>query len=143
MSIAVHPVAERPPLLRSVLAGQVALLSAFVVVAAMWLGRMAAAGVGPDEMTTGAYDPKDLVPFGLGMANPFTWLYVVVSLLFLVGLVAVPLLALYSVLLLVRDRRATPARTWRLLLAVTVLGVVVSAVRFAPIGADLTRWWLD
>ncbi|MER7455533.1 hypothetical protein [Micromonospora sp. NPDC126480] len=143
MSSAVHAVTDRPPLLRSVLAGQVALLSAFAVVTAMWLGRMAVAGVGPEEMTTGAYDPKDLVPFGLGMANPFTWLYVLVSLLFLVGLVAVPLLAAYSVLLLVRDRESVPRRTRRLLLAVTVVGVAVTVLRFAPVGTELTRWWLD
>ncbi|MFI5489513.1 hypothetical protein [Micromonospora echinaurantiaca] len=143
MSSTVHAADGRAPLLRTVLAGQVALLAAAVVVTAMWLGRMAAAGVGPAELASGAYDPKDLVPFGLSMANPFTWLYVLVSLLFLAGLVAVPMLALYSVVLLVRDRVGMPRRTWWLLLAVTAGATAVTVLRFSPAGTELTRWWLD
>lgn len=143
MSSTVHAADGRAPLLRTVLAGQVALLAAAVVVTAMWLGRMAAAGVGPAELANGAYDPKDLVPFGLSMANPFTWLYVLVSLLFLAGLVAVPMLALYSVVLLVRDRVGMPRRTWWLLLAVTAGATAVTVLRFSPAGTELTRWWLD
>ncbi|PWU47632.1 hypothetical protein DLJ47_30095 [Micromonospora sp. S4605] len=143
MSSTVHAADGRAPLLRTVLAGQVALLAAAVVVTAMWLGRMAAAGIGPAELASGAYDPKDLVPFGLSMANPFTWLYVLVSLLFLAGLVAVPMLALYSVVLLVRDRVGMPRRTWWLLLAVTAGATAVTVLRFSPAGTELTRWWLD
>ncbi|MFI7492912.1 hypothetical protein ACIBXA_31515 [Micromonospora echinaurantiaca] len=143
MSSTVHAADGRAPLLRTVLAGQVALLAGAVVVTAMWLGRMAAAGVGPAELASGAYDPKDLVPFGLSMANPFTWLYVLVSLLFLAGLVAVPMLALYSVVLLVRDRVGMPRRTWWLLLAVTAGATAVTVLRFSPAGTELTRWWLD
>ncbi|MFG2099646.1 hypothetical protein ACGFJ5_03510 [Micromonospora echinaurantiaca] len=143
MSSTVHAADGRAPLLRTVLAGQVALLAAAVVVTAMWLGRMAAAGVGPAELASGAYDPKDLVPFGLSMANPFTWLYVLVSLLFLAGLVAVPMLALYSAVLLVRDRAGMPRRTWWLLLVVTAGATAVTVLRFSPAGTELTRWWLD
>ncbi|MEV4540465.1 hypothetical protein [Micromonospora echinaurantiaca] len=143
MSSAVQTAPGRVPLLRTVLAAQFALVTASVVVTAMWLGRMAAGGVGPAELATGAYDPKDMVPFGMSVANPFTWLYLAVSLLFLAGLVAVPLLACYSLLLLIRDRAETPRRTRRQLLAVTVAAVTVTALRFAPAGTELTRWWLD
>ncbi|MEU7931545.1 hypothetical protein [Micromonospora echinofusca] len=143
MSRIAHGVAERPPLLRSVAAAQAALLAAFVVVLALWVGRMAAAGVGPEEMRSGAYDPKDLVPFGLSAANPLTWLYGAVSLLYLAGLAAGPLLAVYSVALLAANRLRTSHRTWRVLLALTVGAVLVAAFRFAPIGMDMHRWWLD
>ncbi|MDT0530194.1 hypothetical protein RM555_14480 [Micromonospora sp. DSM 115977] len=143
MSSTVHASAERPPLLRSTVAAQSALTAAFVVVLALGVGRMAAAGVGPEEMRSGAYDPKDLVPFGLSGANPLTWLYGAVSLLYLAGLVAGPLLAVHSVVLLARDRSAMSRRTWRVLLALTVGAVVVAASRFTPVGADLHRWWMD
>ncbi|RKN48331.1 hypothetical protein [Micromonospora endolithica] len=143
MSSTVHAGADRPPLLRTVLVGQLAMLGATVVVTALWLGRMAAAGVGPGEMTTGAYDPKDMVPYGLSGTNAFTWLYGLLMLLFLAGLAVAPLLAGYSVLLLVRDRAGMTRRIWRLLLAVTVAAAVVTVLRLAPIGTDLTRWWLD
>ncbi|MFG3420097.1 hypothetical protein ACIBTZ_12055 [Micromonospora sp. NPDC049460] len=143
MSSVVHEAAERPPLLRTVVAAQSALTAAFVVVLTLWVGRMVAAGVGPDEMHTGAYDPKDLVPFGLSGANPFTWLYGAVSLLYLCGLAAGPLLAVYSVALLTGSRPSISRRTWRVLLALTVTAVIVAAIRFAPIGTDMQRWWLD
>ncbi|MEH0970212.1 hypothetical protein V6U77_03625 [Micromonospora sp. CPCC 205546] len=143
MSSTVHGATERPPLLRSVVATQAALLAAFAVVVALWVGRMAVAGVGPEEMRTGAYDPKDLVPFGLSGANPLTWLYGAVSLRYLAGLAAGPLLAVYSVVLLAGSRPAMSRRTLRVLLGLTVGAVLVTALRFAPIGTDMQRWWLD
>ncbi|MEU6025268.1 hypothetical protein [Micromonospora sp. NPDC047134] len=132
----------RPPLLRTVAAAQLALIVAFAIVAALWLGRMAAAEVGPAEMQTGAYDPKDLIPFGMHGWNPFLWLYGITSLLYLGGL-ASPLLALYSAALLAWKRHELPRWSRVLLLVGIVGGVVVTVLRFVPAGADLHAWWLD
>ncbi|MGR6316600.1 hypothetical protein Q2K19_10055 [Micromonospora soli] len=141
-SIADSATGRRPPLLRTVVAAQLALIVAFVLVAAVWLGRMAAAEVGPDEMQTGAYDPKDLVPFGMHGWNPFMWLYGITSLLYLGGL-ASPLLALYSAALLARERHELSRRSRVLLLVGIVGGVAVTVLRFIPAGADMQAWWLD
>jgi hypothetical protein len=142
MSSVVNPAVDRPPLLRTVVVAQLALIVAFVAVGALWLGRMAAAEVGPAAMRTGAYDPKDVVPFGMHGWNPFMWLYGITGLLYLAGL-ASPVLALYSAALLARERHALPRRFRVLLLAGIVGGVLVTVLRFTPTGADIQAWWLD
>ncbi|SCE99633.1 hypothetical protein GA0074695_2747 [Micromonospora viridifaciens] len=133
---------DRPPLLRTIVVAQLALIVAFVAVGALWLGRMAAAEVGPAEMRTGAYDPKDVVPLGMHGWNPFMWLYGITSLLYLAGL-AIPLLVLYSAALLAKERHELPRRLRVLLLIGIIGGVVVTALRFTPAGADMQAWWLD
>ncbi|QLQ35727.1 hypothetical protein [Micromonospora robiginosa] len=132
----------RPPLARTIAVAQVALVVAFLAVAALWWGRMVSADAGPAELRTGAYDPKDLVPFGMHGWNPFMWLYGLTALLYLAGL-ASPLLAGYGVMLLARERRSLPRGLRTLLLAGVVAGVVATLLRFTPAGADMQAWWLD
>ncbi|MEV0879384.1 hypothetical protein AB0I85_16305 [Micromonospora echinofusca] len=45
--------------------------------------------------------------------------------------------------LLATNRLRMSRRTWRVLLALTVGAVLVAALRFAPTGMDMHRWWLD
>ncbi|SCG41506.1 hypothetical protein [Micromonospora humi] len=140
--MSVDALPARPPLARTVAAAQLALVLAFLAVAALWLARMTAADVGPAEMRSGAYDPKDLVPLGMHGWNPFMWLYGLTAMLFLAGL-ASPLLAGYGALLLARDRRALSGALRALLLVGVVAGLVVTVLRFTPVGADMQAWWLD
>ncbi|MFC4021078.1 hypothetical protein ACFOW4_24475 [Micromonospora sp. GCM10011542] len=131
------------PLVRALIVGQLATIGAFVAVLLLYLGRMAAAGVGPADMVTGAYDPKELVPFGLHAANPFFWLYGLVSVLYLVGAVLGPGLALVAVPLAARERGTMPRRTRALLLTGAVGVSLVLVARFTPPLLDVHRWWLD
>ncbi|MEV0152878.1 hypothetical protein AB0H57_03945 [Micromonospora sp. NPDC050686] len=143
MSSRAEPADPRPPLVRTVIVAQLAVIGAFAVVAAMYVGRMLAAGVGPAEMVTGQYDPKDMVPFGLTGWNPFAWLYLVVALLHLAGAVLAPALAVFAVVTVARERRALSGRARALLLGGAVGGLLVLALRFLPAVADMHRWWLD
>ncbi|MGC5017258.1 hypothetical protein [Micromonospora sp. DT47] len=144
MSSSVAHVADsRPPRLGRLLAAHVAVSGAFVTTVALYLGRMVTAGVGPAEMVTGAYDPKDLVPFGMSGANPFAWLYLAVSLLYLSGVVLGPALALYTAAVLMRERDRLPRRARILLLTATVATLALTVLRFTPILDDLHQWWLD
>ncbi|WCN81836.1 hypothetical protein [Micromonospora sp. LH3U1] len=131
------------PAVRALIAAQLATIGGFLAVLLLYLGRMAAADVGPAEMLTGAYDPKDVVPFGMHGANPFYWLYAVVSVLYLVGAVLGPPLALVAVALAARERAALPRATRALLLAGAAGTLLVLVVRFTPPLLDMHRWWLD
>ncbi|MGC4889664.1 hypothetical protein [Micromonospora sp. DT227] len=82
------------------------------------------------------------MPFGMHGWNPFMWLYGLTALRYLAGL-ASPLLAGYGVVLLARDRRSLPRGLRALLLAGVVAGVVLTVLRFTPVGADMQAWWLD
>ncbi|SIN29580.1 hypothetical protein [Micromonospora cremea] len=143
MSSAAQVVPYSRPTVRALIVGQLATVGAFLAVLLLYLGRMAAAGVGPAEMLTGAYDPKDLIPFGMHAANPLYWLYAVVSVLYLVGALLGPPLALVTVAVVARQRDALP-RTTRTLLLVGAAGtVLVLVARFTPPLLDMHRWWLD
>ncbi|MEV4811026.1 hypothetical protein [Micromonospora avicenniae] len=143
MSTVVDTAAGPPRLVRTVLLTQVAVTVAFVVVVALYVGRMATAGVGPAEMLTGAYDPKDLVPFGLHAANPFFWLYAVVSLLYLTGAVLTVPMAVYAAAVAARDADRLSRRTLTLLLVGAGTTTILLIARFTPAVADMHRWWLD
>ncbi|MGQ5263233.1 hypothetical protein ACTWLT_21100 [Micromonospora sp. ZYX-F-536] len=131
------------PLVRVLIAAQLATVGAFLTVLLLYLGRMATAGVGPAEMLTGAYDPKELVPFGMHGANPLFWLYAVVALLYLVGAVLGLPLAVVAVALAARERDALPRTARTLLLAGAASSVLVLVARFTPPLLDMHRWWLD
>ncbi|MEH1164593.1 hypothetical protein V6V47_04305 [Micromonospora sp. CPCC 205539] len=128
------------PVVRALIVGQLVAIGAFLTVLLLYLGRMATAGVGPAEMLTGAYDPKDLIPSGV---DAFYWVYGVVSLLYLVGALVGPPLALVAVALLARERDTLPRSTRTLLLAGAVGTVLVLVARLTPPLLDMHRWWLD
>ncbi|MGI5524958.1 hypothetical protein ACQEUX_29045 [Micromonospora sp. CA-259024] len=128
---------------RALITAQLATLGAFLAVLLLYLGRMAAAGVGPAEMLTGAYDPKELIPFGMHGANPFLWLYAVVGMLYVLGAVLGLPLAIAAVALAARERDALPRATRALLLAGAAATLLVLVARFTPPLLDMQRWWLD
>ncbi|MDG9672499.1 hypothetical protein [Micromonospora sp. DH14] len=131
------------PFVRVLVVAQLAIIGAFLAVLLLYLGRMATAGVGPAEMLTGAYDPKDAIPFGMGGLNPFLWLYAVVGMLYVAGAVLGLPLAIVAGALAARERDALPRATRTLLLAGAVGGLLVLVARFTPPLLDMHRWWLD
>ncbi|MEV1070656.1 hypothetical protein [Micromonospora parva] len=131
------------PFVRVLVVAQLAIIGAFLAVLLLYLGRMATAGVGPAGMLTGAYDPKDVIPFGMGGLNPFLWLYAVVGMLYVAGaLLGLPL-AIVAAALAARERDALSRATRTLLLAGAVGGLLVLVARFTPPLLDMHRWWLD
>ncbi|MEV4117686.1 hypothetical protein [Micromonospora sp. NPDC049645] len=131
------------PLVRVLVVAQLAALGAFLVVLLLYLARMATAGVGPAEMLTGAYDPKDVVPFGMDGLNPFFWLYGLIGMLYVAGaLLGLPL-AIVALALAAREREAMPRVTRAMLLTGAVGGLLVLAARFTPPLLDMHRWWMD
>ncbi|MFI6783795.1 hypothetical protein [Micromonospora sp. NPDC050276] len=131
------------PAVRALIVAQLAAIGAFLAVLLLYLGRMVTAGVGPAEMLTGAYDPKDLIPFGMDGLNPFLWLYAVVGMLYVAGaLLGLPL-AIVALALAAREREAMPRMTRALLLTGAVGGLLVLVARFTPPLLDMHRWWLD
>ncbi|MER7439949.1 hypothetical protein [Micromonospora avicenniae] len=136
-------VADLPRLVRTVLVTQLAVAAAFVVVAVLYVGRMVTAGVGPAEMVSGAYDPKDLVPFGLHAANPFFWLYAVISVVYLMGTAFTVPMAVYAVAVAARSTDRLSRRTRTLLLVGAGTTTFLLLARFTPPVADMHRWWLD
>ncbi|MGC4792557.1 hypothetical protein [Micromonospora saelicesensis] len=128
---------------RALIVAQFATIGAFLTVLLLYVGRMTSAGVGPAEMLTGAYDPKDMVPFGTAGLNPFLWLYAVVGVLYLTGAVLALPLAIVAVALVAREREALPRAIRSLLLAGAVGGLLVLVARFTPPLLDMHRWWLD
>ncbi|MEU4712999.1 hypothetical protein AB0F73_04950 [Micromonospora purpureochromogenes] len=83
------------------------------------------------------------MPFGISGANPFAWLYLAVSLLYLAGVVLGPALALYTAAVLARERDRLPSRARALLLAATLTTLALTVLRFTPALHDMHRWWLD
>ncbi|MEV4654853.1 hypothetical protein [Micromonospora sp. NPDC049301] len=143
MSSVAHDAPYSRPLVRVLIAAQFATVGAFLTVLLLYLGRMAVAGVGPAEMLTGAYDPKELIPFGTHGANPLFWLYALVSVLYLVGAVLGPPLALVALALAAREHGTVPRTSRTLLLAGAASTVLVLVARFTPPLLDMHRWWLD
>ncbi|MDG4807257.1 hypothetical protein O7634_10910 [Micromonospora sp. WMMD1120] len=143
MSSAAHATSYSRGLVSALVVAQLATVGAFLVVLLLYVGRMVAAGVGPAEMLTGAYDPKDLVPFGMDGTNPFFWLYGVVGMLYLVGAVSALPLAIVAVALAARERDTPPRATRALLLTGAVGGLLVLVARFTPPLLDMHRWWMD
>ncbi|MGN9908606.1 hypothetical protein ACTMTJ_13770 [Phytohabitans sp. LJ34] len=124
-----------------------AFAAAWCLVVGLYLGRLAASGGDRHGMLHGEYDPKELVPFGMTGLNPFTWVYALVSLLFLLSFLASPGLLSVSVPLLVTTRRTVAAaagRTaWRVLLFAAVTALALPLVTVTPLGRDALTWWLD
>ncbi|WP_410810364.1 hypothetical protein [Micromonospora sp. 067-2] len=143
MPSVVQAASSSRPAIRALIVGQLAFLGAFLVVLLLYLSRMAVAGVGSAEMLTGAYDPKDVIPFGDHALNPFFWLYGVVAVLYLAGETLGPPLALVAVVLVARKRAVLPRTSRVLLLAGAVGLLLVLVVRFTPLLADMRQWWLD
>ncbi|MEU4677488.1 hypothetical protein [Micromonospora sp. NPDC023737] len=143
MSIVVDAIADLPRLVRTVLVTQMAVAAAFVVVVLLYVLRMVTAGVGPAEMVSGAYDPKDLVPFGLHAANPFFWLYAVISVVYLMGAAFTVPMAVYAVAVAARDADRISRRIRTLLLLGAGTTTLLLLARLTPAVADMHRWWLD
>ncbi|MET7371498.1 hypothetical protein [Micromonospora arida] len=120
---------------RALIVAQFATIGAFLTVLLLYVGRMTSAGVGPAEMLTGAYDPKDVAFFGV--------LHPVVAVLYLAGAVLGLPLAIVAVVLVAREREALPRATRSLLLAGAVGSLLVLVARLTPPLLDMHRWWLD
>jgi hypothetical protein len=131
------------PFVRALVVAQLATIGAFLAVVLLYLGRMAFAGVGPADMVTGAYDPKDLVPLGMHGLNPFLWLYAVVGMLYVAGAVLALPMAIVAVALAARARETLPRATRVLLLSGAVGGLLLLVARFTPPLLDMHRWWMD
>ena len=123
------------PMVRALLVAQFATIGAFLAVVLLYVGRMATAGVGPAEMLTGAYDPKDMALFGM--------LHGVLAVLYLTGAVLGLPLAIVAVALAARERAAMPRMTRALLLASAAGSLLVLVARFTPPLMDMHRWWMD
>jgi hypothetical protein len=96
-----------------------------------------------DELSSGAYDPKDLWPYAGGSSF-------VKSLrgpLLLVTLPLLPVLGLGSAaagaIILTRRRQSLHAAAGRLTVAALVLALVMIAVSLSPFGLALRAWALD
>lgn len=122
------------PFVRTLIVAQLATIGAFLAVLLLCLGRMATAGVGPAEMLTGAYDPKDVLSY---------WLHAVVAVLYLVGGVLGLPLAIAAVAVVAREREALPRAARALLLTGAVGGLLLLVARFTPPLLDMHRWWMD
>ncbi len=120
-----------------------AFTGAAAVVTGVFLAWMLVAGADRQDMTSGAYDPKQLVPFEPNMLNPAGWMYAVTSGLFVLGIVGGPALLTFSVPVLIIGRRTIGHTTYRLLLSGAVTTVALTALWFSPVGSDIVRWWLD
>ncbi|MEU1246150.1 hypothetical protein ACWD8I_04055 [Micromonospora arida] len=120
---------------RALIVAQFATIGAFLTVLLLYVGRMTSAGVGPAEMLTGAYDPKDVAFFGV--------LHPVVAVLYLAGAALGLPLAIVAVVLVAREREALPRATRSLLLAGAVGSLLVLVARLTPPLLDMHRWWLD
>ncbi|MFI6239692.1 hypothetical protein ACIBEF_07425 [Micromonospora sp. NPDC050795] len=123
------------PAVRALIAAQFATIGGFLAVLLLYVGRMTSAGVGPAEMLTGAYDPKDIAFFGV--------LHPVVAVLYLTGAVLGLPLAIVAGAVVARERAVLPRVTRSLLLAGAVGGLLVMAARLTPPLLDMHRWWMD
>ncbi|MEH0932794.1 hypothetical protein [Micromonospora sp. CPCC 205558] len=123
------------PIVRALIVAQLATIGGFLAVLLIYVGRMTTAGVGPAEMLTGAYDPKDIALLGV--------LHPVVAVLYLAGAVLGLPLAIVAVAVAAREREALPRATRSLLLAGAVGGVLVLVARLTPPLLDMHRWWMD
>ncbi|MEW2426862.1 hypothetical protein AB0877_02485 [Micromonospora sp. NPDC047644] len=123
------------PMVRALIAAQFATIGGFLAVLLLYVGRMTSAGVGPAEMLTGAYDPKDIAFFGV--------LHPVVAVLYLTGAVLGLPLAIVAGAVVARERAVLPRVTRSLLLAGAVGGLLVMVARLTPPLLDMHRWWMD
>ncbi|MEU8152515.1 hypothetical protein AB0B94_02470 [Micromonospora sp. NPDC048986] len=135
MSSAAQVTSYSRPFVRALIVAQFATIGGFLAVLLLYVGQMASAGIGPAEMLTGAYDPKDIAFFGV--------LHPVVAVLYLTGAVLGLPLAIVAVALVVREREALPRATRSLLLAGAAGSLLVLVARLTPPLLDMHRWWLD
>ncbi|MFF0149821.1 hypothetical protein [Micromonospora sp. NPDC005203] len=134
MSSVARDMSYSRPRVRVLIGAQFATIGAFLAVLALYLGRMAAAGVGPAEMLTGAYDPKDMLSY---------WLHGLLAMLYLAGAVLGPPLAFVALIRAVREHESLPRVTRTLLLAGAAGTLLVLVVRLTPPLLDMHRWWMD
>jgi hypothetical protein len=124
-----------------------AFAGAWCAVLVLYLSRLHASGGDRLGMVQGAYDPKELVPFGYDLWNPLMWGFAVVAVLFGLGFLASPALLSVSVPLLVTGRRFTVRAggrlVWWCLLVAALTAVALPVAMFTPIGQDVAVWWAD
>jgi hypothetical protein len=97
-------------------------------------------GLGHDELTHQMHDPKDLVPFGSSLLNPFTWLFMPSQLyVMLHGWVLGAVLAAGS---LVHALTGNDRGRW-LSMTATAVSVVVLAIALSGFGWDIFVWMRD
>ncbi|MEU8329517.1 hypothetical protein [Micromonospora sp. NPDC048839] len=134
MSSVAQDMSYSRPTVRALIGAQLATIGAFLAVLLLYLGRMAASGVGPAEMLSGAYDPKDMLSY---------WVHGVLAMLYLVGAVVGPPLAIVAVIRAVREHETLPRVTRTLLLAGAAGTLLVLVVRLTPPLLDMHSWWMD
>jgi hypothetical protein len=130
--------ANRPASAWRILAGTTA--AAHAPLAAVACGVIVAYAVGHPT------DPKELVPFGYGQANPFVWAFDIVVVLYILGIFVSPALLAVSVPLLVFGRLLRLPRTsgmWTVLLLAAVTSVVPLALAVSPLGHAAGVWLMD
>ncbi|MFG2007479.1 hypothetical protein ACGFNF_00195 [Micromonospora sp. NPDC048868] len=97
-------------------------------------------GLGHYELTHEMHDPKDLVPFGFSLLNPFTWLFITSQLyIMLHGWMLGAVLATGSLV-----HALTGNDRWRRLsVTATAVSAVVLAIALSGFGWDIFVWVRD
>jgi len=126
-----------------VAATQFVCLAGWLTITSVYLGRLYAVGGDRSGMLGGAYDPKDLVPFGNSPFNPFGWLLVAVTLVYTLGFIVSPLLLAVSVPALTLGRRYLARRTKVVLVIAAVSAVALPLLMFTPLSHDAGTWLFD
>jgi len=112
----------------------------YVVVLVLYAVSRIRLGLGHYELTHEMHDPKDLVPFGFSLFNPFTWMFMTSQLyVMLHGWVLGAVLAAGSLVhaLTGNDHRR------RLSVTATAVSVVVLAIALSGFGWDMLVWVRD
>jgi hypothetical protein len=138
------------PYSRRLVAGLRVLATAQLVIAGGYLAAVAMFGYSyldaDGDMAAllgGLHDPKDLVPGGMHLWNPLSYLYAVVAISVLVGWLLSAGLLLLSVPFLADSRMRVSRALWWSLFVGAIGVAVLLAVTFTPFGAGLGRWIAD
>lgn len=119
---------------------QLALGALYVAVLVLYAVSRIRLGLGHYELTHEMHDPKDLVPFGFSLLNPFTWMFMLCQVhVILQGWALGAALAAGS---LVHALTGDP-RGRRLSVIATALSIAVAAIALSGFGADIYVWVLD
>ena len=139
MALAIRA-AGAPRVRTSLAIAQLVLGALYVVVLVLYTVSRIRLGLGHYEFTHEMHDPKDLVPFGSSLLNPFTWLFMPSQLyVILQGWVLGAVLAAGS---LVHALTGNGRGRWLSMTATTVSAVLV-AVALSGFGGDIHVWILD